>query len=120
MPETKKKFVVLDVVPHRVFSIGINADYLECLSLANGIVLELGTARRMLQEYSLTETNLINKLLDSYELVILRLNNDEQILATSKILKRTDTGYSKAVNKVGYLDRVLARELFEFVQNLYS
>lgn len=109
-------FVVLDVVPHRVFAIGLGRDYQECLSLADGLVLEAGTAKRMLNDQTAPVSKIIEGLLDSYRLVILRPDNNHQIIATHSYTERTSTGYCDAENKTGYLDKITAQLLFDFLQ----
>lgn len=108
-------FVTLDVVHHRVFSMKLCEDYLECLSLVDSIVLELGTARKMLNNYNDSETTIIKNLLESYELVILRPDNDIQIIASHSYIKSMATKYSQTENKVGYLDKITAKTLFDYI-----
>jgi sugar/nucleoside kinase (ribokinase family) len=112
--KSKGIFVILDVVPHRVFAGDLSKDYYRCLSLVDSVVLELGTARRMLNNYNDSETNIIKSLLNLYKLVILRPNNDTQIIASQSHTKSMSTGYSQTPNKVGYLDKITAQVLFDY------
>ncbi len=108
-------FTVLDVVPHRIFSIKCPEEYIECLALADSIVLELGTARKMLNMIGASPNAILDQLLLSYKLVMLRTNNDTEIIACHDFRRVKDTGYSKADNKVGFLDRFAACTLHDYL-----
>ena len=109
-------FTMLDVVPHRVFSLQIPHEYQECMKLVDSIVLELGTARKMLGIPNGNHDLIINELLSSYQLVLLRTDNDTEIVAYRDVREVRNTGYSQASYKVGYLDRFTALTLRDFLK----
>src|SRR6185295_14863187 len=104
--------VVLDIVPHRVFTLGVNNEYNQCLSIADGIVLELNTARRLFECPNEPKAEVLRKALEVYSIVILRPSNDIQIVATRSASESMATGYSDAHEKTGFLDRLTAKTLF--------
>ena len=108
-------FTVLDVVPHRVFSTALPPEYIECLSLVDCIVLELGTARAMLKTSNEDQDMILDQLLQCYKLVVLRPSNDVQVIADNSFRKVENTGYSSAVNKVGFLDKLTASTLYAYL-----
>jgi sugar/nucleoside kinase (ribokinase family) len=110
-------FVAFDIVPHRVFSKPLGPEYTECLSLANAIFLEAGTARRMLR-HDWTDTDaIVKELLRMHDLVVLRVSNDMEIVATRTATAIFDTGYSSADLKLGYLDRLAAARLYTYLRS---
>jgi ribokinase len=100
--------VMVDLVPHRIFAGGLSYDYRRALDRADALVLELGTARRLLGSSKLLEDQALKHLLETYAAIVLYPNNDVQIVATRGFSRRTLTGYSQAVEKTGYLDKYRA------------
>ena len=100
--------VMVDLVPHRIFASGLSHDYRRALDRADALVLELGTARRLLGNGKLSEDQAIKHLLETYAAIVLYPNNDVQIVATRGSSHRTVTGYSHAREKTGYLDKYRA------------
>jgi sugar/nucleoside kinase (ribokinase family) len=107
--------VVLDVVPHRVAKEGMTTYYSAALSEVNCLIVELGTAKALLGKPEVSESSVLQLLLKRYEMVILRPNNEEQILAfgSERIVQRT--GYGTASNKTGYLDKVSVQVLYRWL-----
>ncbi len=118
--KNNKVFIVLDVVPHRIFTTKPGDDYFESLSSIDAIILELGTARRLLNNMKASENGILDNLLESYKLVILRPNNDTQIIADLSRRTTVSTGYSQAENKVGYLDKITAKLMFDYIMERFK
>jgi ribokinase len=108
--------VILDVVPHRIVSVGLPPDYQAALALADFLVLELGTARRLLNRPEAREEEALTGLLERYSGVVLYPSNEAQIIATRDFTLRSETGYASASNKTGYLDKHRAEAIAELVQ----
>lgn len=108
-------FCVLDVVPHRVFGSNLAPDYWAALESVDAVILDLGTAKRLLGTLESSEDEIVRALLQRYKVVILRPTNDHQIIADRQSMRREATGYGTAEDKTGYLDRVSAATLFGYL-----
>lgn len=113
--KNNRVFTILDLVPHRIFATKLGSEYKECVSLVDAVILELGTARKFLNNTVDSENIILDELVKLYKLIILRPNNDTQIIADVSRRITVPTGYSQAENKVGYLDKITAKTLFNYV-----
>ena len=112
--------VILDIVPHRVFSGHLSTNYSESLSLVQGVVLELGTAHGLLGSKDLSEHAVLQKLLLTYNFVVLSPDNDSQIIATRTRTFHVPTQYSQAKERLGYLDRLTAKVMINYLRGNYN
>lgn len=103
--------VFIDVVPHEVFRQVVPKDYRECLEMADGVCLELGTARALLRARHASVAEVVDRLAARFAVVIMRRSNDRQICVVNGRVTEDETGYSAASERTGYLDAVLARQL---------
>ena len=111
-------FITLDVVPHKIFRQSLNPDYKEALSLADGVILAIGTARRILKDFNESEDTLCEKLLQSYKFIIVIFDMGENLtIASRNNIQKLSTEHSKAKNKLGYLDKYFAKHLLGFMMN---
>jgi ribokinase len=108
--------VMIDVVPHRIVSAGLPSDYQAALVRADVVVLELGTARRLLNRPDGKEEEVLAGLLEKYRAVILYPSNDAQIVATRDFTSRSETGYRSASDKTGYLDKHRAEAIWQVLR----
>ena len=109
--------IVLDVVPHRTFTDTLSDQYRAGLSFASGIILELGTARRLLGDMQMSEADVRESLLKRFTAIILHPDNDSEVVATRSGFGRSETGYRHALQKTGYLDGRHARTLYQLASS---
>ena len=105
--------VILDIVPHRVVREGLPSDFGQAIHLADVLILEEGTARRLLGVPSVAYAELCEILIANRLLVILRPGNDFQTIISRSGTETRPTGYSDASVKLGYLDALNAKVLKE-------
>lgn len=103
--------VFLDVVPHEAFRTALSPEYIEALRLVDGVCLELGTARGLLRAPAASVAEVTRRLSERYPVVILRIDNNTETISFGGTSTTSETGYAKAKERTGYLDRVLARQL---------
>ena len=108
--------VFIDLVPHEVFRNPLPREYGECLELADGVCLELGTARAFLRAPDASVADIVRRLGAMFAIVVLRLTNDRQITIVDGETSRQKTGYSVARDRTGYLDALLARQLVRLLR----
>lgn len=101
----------LDVVPHEIVRDALPNDYRDGLELCDGISIELGTARALLGLETAGVEELLAALQREFRLVILRPDNDTQMISLAGQTTVETTGYSHASDRTGYLDRATARVL---------
>lgn len=108
------KFVFIDVVPHRVFCTPQHSELKKMLHRADGLSIEIGTARRMLQLDNAEVDVVLSSLSDTYRFIIAIPDNNTFLVNTNGTWSELSTGYDKAENRVGYLDKCAAKVLFNF------
>jgi sugar/nucleoside kinase (ribokinase family) len=121
-------FVSFDIVPHTLYRFLSFSDFVEFTSCSDAVTLSLNTARRFFgldkridKKYNSSEVDkIVDELLRYYELVVLNLSNDIQVIAergSEKPWRTAPTGYSHAPDKLGYLDRVFVSSVCEYLNN---
>jgi len=126
--EAKKhgRIVVLDVVPHKIYKT-INTALLVKYTQNIGILVsEINTVKRLFPETRYyndieDEEKIAKYLLQHYDAVIMRPNNDRQtIFNRSGLIKEIITSYNEAesTQRRGYLDNLTMRSIFEYYDQL--
>ncbi len=122
--EAKKhgRIVALDVVPHNIYNTITKEIFYEYTQYVDILISGINTIKRLFPKTAHCETigdekKIAKYLLQRYNTVILRPDDDRQILFNDRgFIKETITGYSDAdlTQKRGYLDRLTMRSLFEY------
>jgi sugar/nucleoside kinase (ribokinase family) len=126
--EAKKhgRVVVLDVVPHKIYET-INSLLFTAYTQHVGVLVsEINTIKRLFLETTFHRTigderEIAKHLLQRYDAVILRSNNDRQVIFNKiGLIKEMITGYSEAeaTQQRGYLDCLTMRSIFEYHDQL--
>ncbi len=114
------KFISFDLVPHKIFQYASAPEVIKYTKKVNIITLELETAIKLLNidlkfnKFELIK-DVIGELFKIYEMFILRVNNDVQIITNRQGCIIEKTYYSKQKDKTGYLDKLLADFLYKFL-----
>jgi sugar/nucleoside kinase (ribokinase family) len=126
--EAKKhgRVVVLDVVPHKIYETVNNLLFATYTQYVGVLVSEINTVKRLFPETGSYKTigderEIAKHLLRHYDAVILRPNNDCQVIFNrSGLIKEIITSYSEAesTQQRGYLDCLTMRSIFEYYDQL--
>lgn len=120
------KFISFDLVPHKIFTYLPVREVIKYTKNVNIITIELTTAIDLLNidPYIFNKLelikNVIEELLKIYEMCVLRVSNDVQIIANEQGCVIEKTFYSEQKIKTGYLDKILANFLYEFLKSKRS
>lgn len=120
------RVVVLDVVPHEIYNTVNNLLFAQYTQNVGVLVSGTNTIQRLFPEtmpYASPEDEkrMAERVLSHYDAVILRSNNERQIvLNRGGFRHEMTTGYSEAelTQRRGYLDRLTMRSIFEYYDHL--